>query len=97
MADIQAAPAAGAKTPADELDYAIDWTGVLETGETIASAAWTVPAPLAAGPASQAGARTVQWIAGGVAGRSYAVSCRITTDRGRTVERSFVLPVVARL
>ena len=56
-----------------------------------------MPAPLIAGLTSQAGTRTVQWIAGGVAGRSYDVVCRITTDRGRTVERSFVLPVVARL
>lgn len=88
---------AGAKVPADDLDYSLDWASHLKAGETITVSDWTVPAGLVAGPESVDGAITTQWITGGALYRTYTVVNRITTSQGRTLERSFVLPVVPRL
>lgn len=88
---------AGAKVPADVLDYSFDWATHLQAGETITVSSWTVPTGLATGAATISGAVTTQWISGGSIYRTYTVVNRITTSQGRVLERSFVLPVVPRL
>jgi hypothetical protein len=82
------------------LDYAVDWREWLAPdGDTITDSAWTAepgitieqdPAPTATG-----GVVTV-WLSGGVTGRSYLVTNRITTALGRVDERSFTLGVLDR-
>lgn len=81
-----------AKDPQDTNDFGLDWSGYLD-GDAIITAVWSVPADLVLVRAERAGSLTVAWISGGVAGRDYTVSCRITTDNGRVVERSMELPV----
>lgn len=84
------------KDPADVLDYSIDWTEQLAlpaTPDSIATVAWTVPAGLTKGADSHAGGVATVWLSGGVAGTDYAVTCRIVTAGGRTIERSAKLQV----
>lgn len=88
----------GAKDPADIVDYAIDWTDVLDDlgGDTIATVAWTVPAGLTGG--AQAGSGSVRTIvlSGGIVGIGYSIASTITTAGGRTVRRRVLLDVLER-
>ena len=84
------------KDPDAELDFTRDWSDWLTAvGDTIATSTWTVPDDLVIGTNGQtndAMTATV-WIKGGTAGRIYRVTNRITTDGGRTDDRSFTLTV----
>lgn len=79
------------KDPSDVLDYTIDWTAELNAPsppDAIASVVWSVPAGITQGATLQAGPRTTIWLSGGTAGTDYTITCRITTDQGRVIERS---------
>lgn len=79
------------KDPADVLDYTIDWSEELAApspADAIASVVWTVPGGLTQGATLVQGGRTTVWLSGGTAGTDYTVTCRITTDQGRVIERS---------
>jgi hypothetical protein len=82
------------KNPLAVLDYEIDWTAWLASGETIAAANVTVPAGITLStPASVNGGVVVFWLSGGTSGQSYTVTGMITTSAGRTDVRSFLLSV----
>lgn len=85
------------KVPNETVDYSLDWTSELQTGQTISSASWTVPAGLTSSSAGVSGAVTTRRIAGGTAGTDYKVVCAITKSNGEVVPRSFVISVVADL
>ena len=77
------------KDPDAVLDYAFDWnTNWLQGGEIITSYEITVETGLVKDNDSEADGVVTIWLSGGTAGASYIVSCRITTDLGRTDERS---------
>ena len=88
------------KDPDAVLDYGVDWSPWLETGETISTSEWTAspdgltvmdePAP------GMSGTSTLVWLSGGVAGRTYRVTNRITTTAGRIDERSIEIRVRER-
>lgn len=82
------------KDPDATLDYAFDWTPWLDEAEEITDQVVTVPAGLTIAQAAvvNAGVVTV-WLSGGDAGEVYAVACRVTTDQGRTDERTYYLEV----
>lgn len=77
------------------LDYKFDWTAWLGAGETITTktvigtAGITVDSSVIV-----AGAVTV-WVSAGVVG-TQRVTCRITTNQGRTDDRTIVLRVRGR-
>lgn len=84
------------KDPADALDFEVDWDTWLATGETIAAVDWTVPAGIVepASPTTEpTGTTATIWLEGGTAGEDYDIGCRITTNQGRIVERSFTVLV----
>lgn len=82
--------------PDSVLDYVVDWLDWLDTGETISSVVWTVPAGLTQPfPASLSGAMAKVWIAGGVALTDYQVACHITTTAGRQDVRTILIKVRA--
>lgn len=78
----------------EHLDYSIDWDRVLVGLETLSSADWTVPAPLTSDNPSILGTLTTIFLAGGVVGRTYEISCEVTTSAPRTFERAFKLKIV---
>lgn len=85
------------KDPSAVLDYAVDWTGWLAEGETIGSFPVTVDAGLTVAQAAthSAGVVTV-WLSGGTAGKTYTVTSRVTTNQGRTDDRSIRIRVEER-
>ena len=87
-----------AKDPSSTLDYSFDWTNWLAPGEAILSGSWTIAPSDAGVPVLAAetltGAITAVNVGGGAVNSRYRLSCQITTDSGRTVERSTALRVM---
>ena len=84
------------KDAADEADYGIDWRkiGVLDTGDTIATSVWDVPAALLSPVAPlRSDTLTKVWLRGGTPGVKYTVTNTITTVGGRTFERSIAVKI----
>lgn len=85
------------KDPQAVLDYQWDWSAWLGDGETIASHQVIVPTGLTLDSSAATDSAVTAWLSGGeVIGRSYAVSCRITTTAGRTDARSIYINIQER-
>jgi hypothetical protein len=77
------------------LDFAFDWTPWLAASETISTFTLTGTG-LTVNSSSQAGPVITAWVSsGGVAGRA-TLACRITTNQGRTDERTIWIGVTNR-
>ena len=83
------------KDPLDVLDYSFDWTDILATSgnDTNSSSVWGGDSGITIGASTGAGAVRTTIISGGSVGQSYAVTNKIVTVGGRTIERSFRLDV----
>lgn len=81
------------KDPDEVLDYTIDWSARLDTGETITASTWVVPPGITKDSDTFASTATVIWLSGGTAGSTYALTNRITTSDSRTMDMSVQLPV----
>ena len=85
------------KDPSAVLDYSFIWCGDdgneswLQDGESIRSHVVTVDAGLTKDSDSESGGIITIWLSGGTAGISYIVACLITTNLGRTDERSMII------
>lgn len=84
------------KDPDAVLDFAMDWTDWLDTGETISSYMVTVPTGITKDSDSESSGVVTVWLSGGTAGNDYNVSVEITTSDGRTDERTFRVKVIER-
>jgi len=89
-----------AKDPGDVLDFALDATAALagDTTDRIASVGVTIVpqtsgADLQLGNALADGAVAVLWLGSGQAGTVYAVQVTLSTQNGRTIGRTVLLPV----
>ena len=88
------------KDPHAILDFAIDWSAsYLLTGEVITASSWFIlpqgaMADLAVDTiaATVAGVTTV-FVSGGIAGKAYQLTNRITTDQGRTDDRTITIRI----
>lgn len=88
------------KDPAAVIDYVIDWSaGYLLGSEQITVSDWEVFPAVAVQdlavesiPPVISGVTTV-FVVGGIAGKIYQLTNRITTDQGRTDERSITIRV----
>ncbi len=78
------------KDPDAVLPYRIDWSAWL-AGAAISTSTWVVPSGLTKVSDSIVDAITVVTISGGTAGQTFTITNRITTDDGRTDDRSFEL------
>ena len=76
------------KDPDEVLDYDIDWSTRLATGDEIATSTWTVPSGLTKGSDYVNGTKSVVWLSGGTLGETYPCLCRITTVDGRTHDQT---------
>jgi len=77
------------KDPNAVLDYAIDWSSWLATGETISTSDWTVPSGITKDSNEKDDTSTKIWLSGGTDGQTYTIVNRITTSADRTDDRSF--------
>lgn len=88
------------KDPAAVIDYSFDWAAnYLAGGENITSSSWSILPAGDAGdlsidstPVPVAGVTSV-FVAQGIAGKIYQLTNHITTDQGRTDERSVMIRV----
>jgi hypothetical protein len=78
------------------LDYALDWSSWLQTGETISVVVWTVPSGITKVSQSESTTAAVIWLSGGTIGSDYNVACKITTSAGRIDERTMRILVRSR-
>lgn len=89
------------KDPADTLDYLFDISAAVvgNEGDTIATldvgTSPNAPGDLVLNSATVDGVVAVMWFSGGQAGTVYTVTINITTQNGRAVQRSVMLPVLS--
>jgi hypothetical protein len=95
-ADATVIPYLERKDPAEKLEYGLDWTKWLETGETITDADFDVPSGLTIEAQSFTTTASAVELSSGVVGETYTVSCTITTSLGYVAVRSFRLLVDER-
>lgn len=77
------------KDPADVRDYTRDWTPWLTDREDeIASSTWTADDGITVDDSTSDTLTATVWLSGGTAGETYTVTNRITTEGGRTLEKS---------
>jgi hypothetical protein len=85
------------KTPAEVLDYTVDFSSWLVGGDLITGApVWTVPTGLTLQSSANDSTKAVAWLSAGVAGATYTVQCRVNTSQGRTAQRAIVIRCVDR-
>ena len=84
------------KDPDAVLDYKADWSVWLADGETITSSNWSVPTGITKDSQSATTTTATVWLSGGSLGSSYSVVNRISTNQGRTDERTMEIVVRER-
>jgi hypothetical protein len=89
------------KDPAASVDHAIDWDAGYLAGRSIVGSTWSVlptgdEVPLQLTGARIVGGRTAALLSGGVAGRVYRITNRVTLSDGGSDERTLVLRVEER-
>lgn len=84
------------KDPDATLDWHFDWSAWLGSGETITSSQMIASAGIVVASSSATGTNTTIWLSGGRPGQPYRVTNRITTNQGRTDDRSVTIRVTDR-
>lgn len=84
------------KDPDAVLDWKWDWSEWLDAGETISSSTFEASVGIEVQSSSHTSTSATVWLAGGSPGQPYKVSNRITTNQGRTDERSITVRVTER-
>ena len=90
------------KDPSAILNYTLDWSEWLPTGQTISTSAWTVStisgdaAPVTTVTTSNSGTTTIVKLSGGTAGNLYTITNTITTSGSLTDRRHFRIKVKNR-
>lgn len=85
------------KDPDAYLDYAMDWSTWLATGENISTYVISVNnTALTIATWSMSSNIVTSWLQGGVSGQTYTVSVKITTNAARIDERSFKVKIKQR-
>lgn len=81
-----------AKSSTEVEDFAFEWLGSLDTGETILTKAF-VAAGVTIVSSAIAGSQVRVWLSGGLDGTVATVTATITTSGGRTFVETAVLPI----
>ena len=84
------------KDPDAVLDYGLDWSNWLASGETISSSSWVVETGLTKDSSSNTTTTTTVWLSGGTAGRTYRITNSIVTSAAREDDRSLLIKVQER-
>ena len=84
------------KDPSAVLDYTIDWTAWLKSGDTISTSTWAVPSGITKNSEANTTTASTVWLSAGTAGTIHRVICTIVTADGRTDQRSLDIHVTDR-
>ena len=85
------------KDPQESIDYAVDWSDFLASGETISASSWASSSTaLAIGTVSATTDTTAVFVSGGTVGDVYRVTNKVTTTQTRIAERSVIVRVEER-
>jgi hypothetical protein len=85
-----------------QLTYTFEWASWLDTGDTIASAVYSVgarrndPTPVVIESEGVSGTSTYVELSGGQINKTYIVTCKLTTTNGLIDRRDFKLNVTKR-
>ncbi|GAA4358357.1 phage fiber-tail adaptor protein [Angustibacter luteus] len=75
--------------PQEKNDYAFDWSQILAVGEAILTHDVSVSDDsLTVDTVSHTDSIVVYWVSDGVSGQRYMVTCHVSTNLGRELERS---------
>lgn len=78
------------------LDFAIDWTAWLADGETITDHTIVATTGITVDSSTEDAGIVTVWVSGAEAGGRRSATCRITTDQGRTDDRTIHFSVYER-
>ena len=78
------------------LDYVLDWSNRLASGDTITTSTWIVEAGIDKDSDSKTDSTTTIWLSGGTDGVTYTLTNRVVTAGGRTMDQSVDLPVATK-
>lgn len=79
------------KDPNAVLDYTIDWSAWLPDGDVLTDATATATSGIEVDSVSRTTNLTTVWVSGGSSGSSYDVTVRVTTNGGRTDDRTITI------
>ena len=85
------------KSAQDNLDFPVDFSGVLPLGDTIVTAVWTLPVGAGLTKTHETGAGVqiaTAWLEGGVDGEYHTIHCDIVSGLGLKIRKSFVLKIL---
>ncbi len=84
------------KDPDARLDYAVDWSAWLNSGATITTSVWVLPAGITevSSGLQNSATKAVVTVSGGTIGNRYALVNRINTSDGLTDDRTIYLSLV---
>ena len=85
------------KTANGVLDFQLDWSTWLASGDTISTSTWTLETGITNDSDSSADTTTTITISSGTTGKTYEVTNAIVTTNGFDAERSFYLKIQDRL
>lgn len=78
------------------LDFAWDWTQWLAPLETITSSVITASPGITVNSTTNTNYKVTVWLSGATAGKPYTVGNRISTNQGRTDERTITIRATNR-
>ena len=85
------------KDPDDVLDYTLDWSLRLVTGDDITTSVWFTDSATSPGLEMDSdtfdGNSATVWLSGGIPGTTYIVTNRVTTNAARIMDQSVKLKV----
>lgn len=84
------------KDPDAVLDYSMDWSAWLITGDSVSASDWIAETGITIDSETVNGDITTVWLSGGTEQQTYTVTNRITTDDGRIDDRSVEVYVTER-
>jgi hypothetical protein len=84
------------KDPDAVLDYQVDWTTWLATGETITASSWTLATGIVQDSESHDGTTATIWLSGGTTGQRYLATNHVVTSQGREDDRTITIDVRER-
>ncbi len=84
------------KDPDATLDWLFNWGEWLAANESITASTMTVSPGLTLSSSTFGTTTATAWVSGGTTGQPYTLANRITTNQGRTDERTITIRVVQR-